>query len=228
MNKEDEMFIAFDGIDGSGKTTQAQILYEKLKEDGIDIELYSMGQEGFMDEFFSQLKMKKIECDSAIRELLYYFEGVLFGRNIVEPLLRKADRIAVVDRYLLTFYSYGPKNGVDDNKIKELTQSIPWPDLYFFIDTRPEQAIERIMKYRNIDAPEIGYNNQLSHDKNHNKKLYMNHQKKIYENYKKSAEELKKHGKDIIILDGTKSITELSQIVYKSVIDYMNRWKESE
>lgn len=216
------MFIAFDGIDASGKTTQTKLLYERLKRKHVDVQVYSMGQEGYMDDIFLNLKLKQMKCDAEIRELLYYFEGVLFGKSIIEPLLGSSYKIAIVDRYLLSFYSYGPINGVSHKRIETLTQLMPWPDLYFFVDISPDKTIERITKYRKVDAPEVGYKNQLSEDEEVNRRMFVIHQKMIYDNYRKAVSLFGKSGKQIVILDGNQSADELSKIVYEKVNGYLN------
>ena len=220
------MFIAFDGIDASGKTTQVQILNDYLLTKGFKVNLYDMGKEGFLDEFFCELKLKRMVCSAEIRELLYYFEGVLFGKNVVAPLLKKVDCIGIVDRYLLSFYAYGPLNGISGEKIKLLTQSMPWPDLYFFVDTHPEQAINRIAKYRKINVPEIGYKNQLSDDEEQNREKFINFKNKVYNNFIYSITKANDNEKKIIIVDGNKGEDELADIVYKTVLNYILSFSE--
>lgn len=212
------MFIAFDGIDAAGKSTQAQRLYNTLIKIGKIVQLYNMGEEGFIDEFFQQIKTKRMICNAEIRELMYYFEGTLFAKEIVEPLLKEPEKFGIVDRYLLSFFSYGPLNGISLKKIEELTKHIPWPDFYFFVDLKPETAIARISRYRKIDLPEVGYKNYLSENEEENQKKFMEHQKKVYDNYLYAISRLKERGKEIIILDGNKSENELAQIIYDSVM----------
>lgn len=159
--KEAYMFIAFDGIDGAGKTTQVDILKENLENLGMEVNLNNMGEEGFFDEIFQGIKKKQWTCSPEIREMLYYFEGTLLGEKIKEQRKVQSRKIEIVDRYILSFLSYGPLNGVELTTINKIVSDMSWPDIYFYIDMSPEQALERIKKYRKIDFPEIGCKNVL-------------------------------------------------------------------
>lgn len=205
------MFIAFDGIDGSGKSSQVHSTINRIKSKGFTVFEYDMGEEGFIDEELSDLRKGKLSCSAEIRELLYYFEGVLFGQETVAPLLDNKNKYGIVDRYLLSFLSYGPLNGIAKDRIKYLTKSMPWPDLYFFVNTTPDVAASRIQNCRKITRPEIGYKNVLSQNKDNNIKCFLEHQTKVYNNFIAAVEECSNEGKKIIILDGNLPMEVISE-----------------
>lgn len=218
------MFIAFDGIDGAGKSTQVEILAKNLKAQCMDVNVNDMGKEGFFDEIFQGIKSKQLSCSPEIREMLYYFEGVLFGERIQNQRKNNDKKIEVVDRYILSFLSYGPLNGVKIETIDRIISEMPWPDVYFYIDILPESTLERIKNYRDIDFPEIGCKNILSVDKNINYQNFLLHQTKVRKNYISAIEYLKKKGKTVIVLDGTLSAIDIENIVLEEV----NFWIKKE
>ncbi|MCM1187150.1 MAG: hypothetical protein NC251_10830 [Lachnoclostridium sp.] len=218
------MFIAFDGIDGAGKSTQVEILANNLKMQRMDVKIYDMGKEGFLDEIFLGIKNKNLSCSSEIREMLYYFEGILFGEHIKDQRKKCNKRIEVVDRYMLSFLSYGPLNGVKNETISRIISRMPWPDIYFYIDILPESTLERIKKYRDIDLPEIGYKNALSNDKSTNDQNFLIYQTQVRKNYINAIECLRKKGNTVVVLDGTLPTIDIEKIILKEV----NSWIKQE
>lgn len=193
------MFIAFDGTDGAGKTTLCKYVVTELKQKYDNVVLYDMGKLGFIDEVLLSIKYGETACSAEIRELLYYFEGNLFGNNIVSNALGRKQPIIIIDRYILSYFSYGPLNGVPIELINKLTNTMPWPDLYFYIDITPELAEKRISVYRKIDKPEIGFKNQLdTSNESINQLKFITHQSKVRENFHNA---IKLFNKPVHIID---------------------------
>ncbi|MCL2717459.1 MAG: dTMP kinase [Lachnospiraceae bacterium] len=203
------MFIAFDGIDGSGKTTLSDKLTQYLKNKKYDVELFDMGKFGFLDEYLEKIKNKEKLVDSQIRELLFYFEGNLFSNYIKE----NSEKIIITDRYFLSYYAYGPINGMPQEVIWKLVNKMISPDFYFFINVSPEIALNRIIKYRKIDIPEIGYINKLSDNEEENKNLFLESQNKVYSNYLNIINKFNVH-----IINGNQEIDKIFNDI-KSIIN---------
>lgn len=70
------MFIAFDGIDGSGKSTQVDFLEKYLKEKKRKYTVLTLGQNSYFKELINNISEKKIVVPGEVREYLYYFEGL--------------------------------------------------------------------------------------------------------------------------------------------------------
>ena len=196
------MFIAFDGIDGSGKTTLSQKVFQYFVSENNNPEIFDMGNFGFIDDYLNAIKNKKHHVDPKIRELLFYFEGNLFSDYIRE----NRDRIIITDRYFLSYYAYGPINGICQEEVWNLVHRMISPDFYFFIDVCPEVALERIMKYRKIDIPEIGYKNSLSQNEEENQKLFLKTQQEVYSNYKMA---ISKFDLKVCIINGERKIDQI-------------------
>lgn len=200
------MFIAFDGIDGSGKTTISKEVYNYYKKDNHSVELYDMGTYGVLDDFMHSIRNTKTKLPSEVRELLFYLEGKLFSEYITE----NEDKTIIADRYYLTYYAYGPLNGLNQETIWKLVHNLKKPNHYFFIDVPPETALKRISAYRKIDPPEIGYRNKLSANEENNRASYLIAQNEIYQNYLSA---IKRFDFDVHLIDGLRDPHEILEEV---------------
>ena len=145
-------FIAFEGIDGSGKSTQIQLLKDKILREGIscyDTFEPSTGPIGVMARQFLSGRMK------ADNKVLM----ALFAADRLDPILNETDGIlqkinkgvtVLTDRYYFSSYAY---HGLDVPieqviRMNEESASLLRPDLTFFIDIDAGTAMERITKNR--------------------------------------------------------------------------------
>lgn len=211
------MFIAFDGIDGAGKSSLLLKLSQKLQINGQEVEVANMGQLGYIDSYIKGIGNKKYNCSAEIRELLYYFEGILFSEKKACKYQRKKGKSLLIDRYILSYFAYGPLNGVPLEEIKMLTENMVWPDVYFYLDISPENAYNRISNYRKIQIPEIGYKNakkgiDLSKDN------FLSHQLKVRGNFIK---EIENSELNIVILDGMQPFEILIEQCMEKIQDYI-------
>ena len=174
------MLVAFDGLDGAGKSTQLEMFIEFLDKHEIENYFFDMGGFEHTKKYLYKLKHNEFNCSAELRELLYYYEDRLFSDFYLENYCSD-NKIAICDRWLLTYLSYGKYNGIPAKEIQYFTEKLIRPDLYFYIDITPEDALKRIKRYRNIDKAEIGYKNQLSSNENTNESKYLEVQKETNE-----------------------------------------------
>ena len=65
--------------------------------------------------------------------------------------------VVLIDRYYLTYRAYGPLNGWSRDDVLYFTRNLTEPDYYFVLDIRPEDAVERIRRDRELTVSEVGY-----------------------------------------------------------------------
>lgn len=141
------MFITFEGIEGSGKSTQRQLLVNYLEQQGIP---YVVTREPGGTEFGVHLREVLLSKDSRIttnRSELFLFaaDRTEHINQVIKPALNDGKWV-VCDRYIdSTFaYQYGgrqhPKQDVLD--IIRLTQAIE-PDITFYLDVSVEEGLKR-------------------------------------------------------------------------------------
>lgn len=135
------MFIVIDGLDGSGKSTQAKLLCKKITQRGKSYILRAHPSE---DNFFGRLGRGYLLVDShkaKIAASLFYMLDVV--RSIIVYGWRKADYLVFI-RYLMgTAYLPLPFHKLAYLFFYAL---VPRSNYMFFIDVSPEEAHRRIEK----------------------------------------------------------------------------------
>ena len=143
------LFISFEGIDSSGKRTQANLLAQRLEELGHDVILMSFP---VYESPFGQLVGKFLRGEFGPREelskevitLLYSIDRYQFKEEIASFL--EDGGILICDRYSQSNHAYQvaelPENGREEFlRWMEVVESrLPSPDIIFFIDTPPFMA----------------------------------------------------------------------------------------
>ncbi|XRO75293.1 dTMP kinase [Methanocaldococcus sp. 28A] len=130
------MFIVFEGIDGSGKTTQSKILAGKLNA----FWTYEPSNSE-VGRFIREILSGKIKVDNKSLALLFAADRVEHTKLIKEELKR---RDVVCDRYLYSSIAYQSVAGVDENFIKSINRYALKPDIVFLLVVDIEIALKRV------------------------------------------------------------------------------------
>ena len=145
-------FIVFEGIDGSGKTTQARLLAEALKKEGRSVRLTAEPTDlptgrALRDALGG--RVSKSECEMA----------VLFVQDRIAHNIQPTDGIValmesgvdvICDRYYYSTLAYQGQS-TDYAWVKAMNLRCPQitkPDLCIYVDLLPEQSLERISRGR--------------------------------------------------------------------------------
>ncbi len=146
------ILIVFEGIDGSGKSTQAEILLKRLQEEDFDAVYFREPSKG---KWGRKIKKKALHPDSLSpeEELDLFLKD---RRENVEKNLRPAlqkRRIVILDRYYYSTIAYQGAKGIDEKLIRTMNEEfVVEPDLVFIFDIDPKKGLERIenrkKKYR--------------------------------------------------------------------------------
>ena len=156
------MFITFEGIDGCGKTTQARMLADRLKKAGNKVLMTrEPGGTEFANKIRSIVKDPSIKIDGLTEYLLFASARVDHIEKVIKPAL-KENTIVICDRFIDSSYAYqGYGKNVDLEFINNTNKFIIgdlYPDLTFYIDISPKEAMRRI-EYRNEDKDRLETNN---------------------------------------------------------------------
>lgn len=138
------ILIVFEGIDGSGKTTQAKILLRNLIKKGLDAVYF---QEPSRGKWGRLIKEKALLPDSlSPHEELDLFQKDRrdnVERNL-KPALRKK-KLVILDRYYFSTMAYQGARGIDPESIRRENESFAVkPHLVFILDVEAEKGLERI------------------------------------------------------------------------------------
>ena len=150
-------YIAIEGIDGSGKTTIANLLYNELSKRYNKIILIKEPYDNDLSKKIKEIILKEHE-----KNLDYgYLLALLFtaDRSIKNVDLKKylnSDYIIISDRSVYSTFSYQILyEGIDIEWIKCVSKYIIRPDITFILDVDPRIAVERInSRNKNITSYE--------------------------------------------------------------------------
>ena len=148
-NKFSGKFIVLDGPDGCGKTTQCALLAERLKENGIDIEVFRDPGDTAIGEKIRQILLnpEHIAMSTATEVLLYMAARVQLWQEKITPALAQK-KCVVLDRWLSSTCAYqGHAGGFGINQVIKLAADSlgkPWPDLTIILDVDLETGANRL------------------------------------------------------------------------------------
>lgn len=200
-------FIAFEGIDGSGKSTQVQLLNTRLKQEGICCYTTMEPTDSPIGSLIHQILTGRIRTDNRAIAGLFVADRLDHLLNEVNGILAKIDEgiTVITDRYYFSSYAYHSVDMPMEWVIKANEQSslLLRPTVTVFIDVEPEVAVERIAKNR--------FHRELFEKKS---RLV-----KVRENYMK-AFELLEHEEKVVIIDGNQSQEKISDRIWEEVRKY--------
>ena len=185
------MFVALEGIDGSGKSTQARHLTSWMKESGFQVYPTFEPTDGPVGSLIRNIFSGRIEADHRTIAGLFVADRLDHLLNKTNGILGKLEQgISVItDRYYLSSFAYQGAHMDMDWVIKANAQSIQLlrPDINLFIDVAPEASMERMQKSRRAaDLYET-----------------LENLKKVRENFFKAFDQLPQE--KIVIIDGNQS-----------------------
>lgn len=137
------MFIAFEGLDGSGSSTHARHLFERLEGQGHPV-LLTKEPTGDtpIGKMIREILQHKWELSPAGLQLLFTADRAEHLKNTIEPALQN-NQIVISDRYLLSTLAYGSL-AADGAWLKAINEPFPLPDLTFLLKADPEVCLRRI------------------------------------------------------------------------------------
>jgi len=134
--------VAFEGLDQSGKQTQAELLRDRLKQDGRKSRLVSFPDYGTsIGEEIARALQGERDYGPDVMQLLY-----VANRYERKPDLQRwldGGLILVSDRYLASSIAYGEAFGLDPAWLTDMQQYLPPPSLTILLDITPETAVHR-------------------------------------------------------------------------------------
>jgi len=136
------MLIAFEGLDQSGKETQAQKLRERLRETGRKVRLLSFPDYGTsIGEEIARALAGERDYGADVMQLLFVANRHERREAIIEWL--NGGLILVCDRYRASSIAYGEAQGLDAGWLEQIQQMLPAADLTIFMDIDPKTAASR-------------------------------------------------------------------------------------
>ncbi len=140
-------FLVLDGIDGCGKSTQARLLVEDLREEGGDpLHLREPGSTGAGERIRDVLLAREVELGAAAEALLFAAARRQMLDELVRPAL-EAGRDVVCERFHASTFAYQAVAGdVDEDELLAMLEGWagePAPAVTVILDLEPEAAAGR-------------------------------------------------------------------------------------
>lgn len=147
-------FIAFEGIDGSGKSTQVKLVSEKLQQEGHKVYTTSEPTNNPIGTLIRSIFKGKLEADHKTIAALYLADRLEHLLNKKDGILKKLEEgfTVVTDRYYFSSYAYHGTHMSLDWVIEanSLCAEILRPDLTIFIDVPAEVCMKRLNEDRDM------------------------------------------------------------------------------
>ena len=141
-NKVTGLLIAFEGLDQSGKQTQAELLRGRLTAKGRTSRLLSFPDyDTVIGAEIGRALRGERHYGADVMQLLYVANRYEYKQPIVEAM--QAGTIVVCDRYLASSVAYGEAQGLDRAWLVEIQKYLPQPDVTILLDIPPEASARR-------------------------------------------------------------------------------------
>jgi dTMP kinase len=136
------LLIAFEGLDQSGKQTQAELLRDRLKEEGRKARLVSFPDYGTsIGEEIARALAGERDYEPDVMQLLYVANR--YERKTDLQRWIDGGLILVCDRYTASSVAYGEAQDLDPVWLEDLQRFLPRAELTIMLDIAPETAVKR-------------------------------------------------------------------------------------
>ena len=192
------VFIVIEGLDGSGKTTQAILLANKLSENHQVLSTAEPSH-GKIGAFIRQdCLYEQTRLPTEAEALLFAADRIEHMQNELAPALSEG-KIVICDRYIYSSLAYQGGAGLSLDWIKTINARALEPDFALYIDVSPERVLERLRRKRSVMET-------------------LETQQKVRRIYLKYVDK-----GELMLIDGDKSKDAVAQDLYSKVLDLLKR-----
>ena len=149
------LLVAFEGLDQSGKQTQAELLRDRLADRQRDVRLFSFPdyETAVGAEIGHALAGERSYAPDAM-QLLYVANRYEWKQRMLDA--RASGAILLCDRYLASSVAYGEGQGLDAAWLTEIQRYLPQPDLTILLDMSPDESARRKRAGRDTYERDLG------------------------------------------------------------------------
>jgi dTMP kinase len=143
------IFIVIEGLDGSGKTTQAKLLAEKLSN-SHKVLLTAEPSNGKIGTFIrNSFLYEQTRLPTEAEALLFAADRIEHMQAELKPALDDG-KIVLCDRYVYSSLAYQGSAGLSLEWIKTINARAIQPDFSLFLDVCPDRVLERLRRKKSV------------------------------------------------------------------------------
>ena len=190
------IFIVIEGLDGSGKTTQANLLANKLSKT-YSLLCTAEPSHGKIGTFIREgclYEEKRLPTEA--EALLFAADRIEHMKNEILPALDEG-KLVICDRYVYSSLAYQGSAGLSVDWIKTINARALEPDFAIFIDVPPERVLGRLRRQKSVMET-------------------LETQQKVREVYMKYVEK-----GELVLIDGDKPKNEVAEALYSKVLSLL-------
>lgn len=211
MNKSRGVFIVFEGGEGAGKSVQASLLSNRLREQGLPV---IITREPGGTRIGEQIRAithdtENVDLDAKTESYLMAAARAQHVVEIIEPALTDG-HIVICDRYVdssIAYQGYGRKLGEETIRtLNQLALNGAVPNITILLDFSPEEGLKRrLTSTKKTDRLDL-----------QDKEFY----ERVHEGYLHLAKE---HPNQYVVIDAKKSIDEISGAIWETLKDILQK-----
>ena len=148
------LLVAFEGPDGSGKTTQRKLFKTWLKSEGYDVLTTKWNSSDLIKPIIKSRKAVRALSPEEF-SLLHAADFRHRVEHVILPALW-AGKLVIADRFLFTGLARDVARGLDLDWVLRLYQPLLWPDLVFYFAISPGTSSQRVSAMRTPSFYEAG------------------------------------------------------------------------
>ncbi len=210
------ILIIVEGIDGSGKSTQLELLQKWLLNSKYRVFFTEWNSSALVNETIKRGKKKNLLTPTTFSILHATDFADRLAHLIIPPL--KAGMIVCADRYVYTAFARDVIRGVHPEWVRNLYGFAVKPDMQFYFKVPIEVSLKRILNGRvRLKFHEAGMDLGLSDDPSESFRLF---QSKILEEYDKISAEY-----GLTVIDATDSIQKQQSLIREIVRERLKDYK---
>jgi len=197
-------FVVFEGIDGSGTTTQIRLLTERCAREGIPVFATGEPTDNCIGKVIRRVLKGEHRLHPSTMPFLFASDRNehLYGEGGILSWIEKGHWV-LCDRYIFSSLAYQTIEN-DYREVEELNERFPLPRILFYLETPPETGIHRIQTRETKEIYE-----ELSF------------QRKVHEQYRKVLSTYEHSGMEIKILDGSAPM----EVIHEEVWNFIERFR---
>ena len=204
------VLIAVEGLDGSGKSTQAHLLVEWLRSMGAPVHHTEWNSSPLVASSTKKAKKQK-RLKPETFHLIHAADFADRYERQIQPLI-EVGGIVVCDRYKFTALARDGSRGIDSDRIEKCYSFAREPDLTLYFKVSPNVSLSRINKGRSqLKYYESGMDMNLSEDPFESYLLLQGRQREIYDGLTQSGR--------MVEIDADRTIPEVLRSVREIIND---------